>query len=81
MPVTVDARGKLAEQPFTYRVTRDGKVLVSWGGRVVSTIAGKAGAKLASQLAAAADDAAVQLLLARVTGHFKRGTEPRDGDG
>lgn len=78
--MTVDARGKLAEQPFSYRVTRDGKVLVSWGGRVVSTLAGKAGARLAAQLATA-DEAAVQLLLARATGHFKRGTELRDGDG
>ena len=75
--MTVDRRGKLAERPFSYRVTRDGAVHASWGGRVVKIIAGKAGAKLAAQLAAA-DDEQAQLLLARATGQFKHGTEPRD---
>lgn len=75
----IDRRGKLADEPFTYRATKDGKVLVSWGGRVVTTVAGAAAARLITQLAGA-DDAATQLLLAKVTGHFKRGTE-RSGDG
>lgn len=74
----VDRRGKLAEQPFSYRVTKDGKVLMSWGGRVVKTVAGAAGARLAAQLAAADEDAQ-QLLLAKATGQFKHGTE-RAGD-
>jgi hypothetical protein len=75
--VTVDRRGKLAERPFSFRVTRDGRLIVSWGGRVVKTIAGKVAARLADQLASADDDQA-QLLLARATGQFKHGTEPRD---
>lgn len=73
----IDQRGKLAEQPFSYRVTRDGKVIMSWGGRVVKTMAGQAAERLAAQLATA-DDAQAQLLLARATGQFKHGTEPRD---
>jgi hypothetical protein len=77
--MVTDRRGKLDEQPFSFQVTREGAVRVSWGGRVVKTVAGDAGAKLAARLAAATADAA-QLLLARATGHFKRGTEPRDGD-
>ncbi|MCE9576096.1 MAG: hypothetical protein K8W52_23290 [Deltaproteobacteria bacterium] len=74
----MDRRGKLAEQPFTYRATKDGKVLVSWGGRVVTTVAGAAAARLIAQLKSA-DDPATQLLLAKVTGQFKHGTE-RSGD-
>lgn len=76
--MAVDRRGKLAEQPFSYRVTKDGKVMMSWGGRVVKTVAGAAGARLAAQLAAASEDEQ-QLLLAKATGHFKHGTE-RSGD-
>ena len=76
--MAVDRRGKLAEQPFSYRVTKDGKVMMSWGGRVVKTVAGAAGERLAAQLAAASDDEQ-QLLLAKATGHFKHGTE-RSGD-
>lgn len=74
--MAVDRRGKLAERPFSYRVTRDGAVIMSWGGRVVKTVAGKAAGKLAAQLAAADDDQ-VQLLLAKATGQFKHGTEPK----
>lgn len=73
----VDARGKLTERPFSYRVTRDGTVIMSWAGRVVKTVAGKPAERLAAQLAAADDDQA-QLLLAKATGQFKHGTEPRD---
>jgi hypothetical protein len=76
----VDRRGKLAEQPFSFRVTKDGKVMMSWGGRVVKTVAGAAAARLAAQLAAA-DDAEQQLLLAKATGHFKHGTESAGDDG
>ncbi len=74
----IDRRGKLALEPFTYRPTKDGKVMVSWGGRVVTTVAGAAAARLIKQLAGA-DEAMVQLALAKITGHFKRGTE-RSGD-
>lgn len=74
----VDRRGKLAEQPFSFRVTKDGKVMMSWGGRVVKTLAGPAAERLAAQLAAADEDGQ-QLLLAKATGHFKHGTE-RSGE-
>jgi hypothetical protein len=63
-----------AEGEFSYRVTRDGTVFVSWRGRVVVTLAG---AKAERFLAGVrdADAAAAQLWMARVTGNFKRGNE------
>lgn len=70
-----DARGRLAGNPFTYRITKDGKVMISRGGRVVSTVAAAAAIRLTAQLDAAADDPAVQQLLARVTGHYRQGNE------
>jgi len=60
---------------FTARVTKDERVLVSWQGRVVTTVAGAHGRRLADALGREQDDAARQLLLARATGNFKHGNE------
>lgn len=64
----------LEDDPFAWRVTADGAVLVSRGGRRVVTVAGARGAKLATQLETASDEHAQQLL-ARATGNYKRGNE------
>jgi len=77
--VTVDRRGKLTERPFTHQTTRD-KILISWQGRVVKTLAGDEAARVRSELAALDDDG-VQLLLAKLTGNFKRGNERSGRDG
>ncbi len=66
----------LADDPFDWRTTKDGQVLVSRGGRVVTTVRGSAAGRLLGRLAAASDDEAQQLL-ARVTGNYKRGNERR----
>ncbi len=63
---------------FGYAVTKDGRVRISYGPRVVTTVAGAAASKLIASLRAA-DEQAVQQLLARATGNFKRGNE-RPGD-
>ncbi|MBA4606907.1 hypothetical protein H1W00_00270 [Aeromicrobium sp. Marseille-Q0843] len=65
-----DARNRFAEDVFTHRVTKDGKVLVSWQGRTVTTVSGRAAERLIPRLEAA-DRREVQHLLARATGHFK----------
>lgn len=69
----VDQRGRLAELPFEHRVTKDGAVRISYGGRLVTTVAGEAARRLVRSLDAAADDRDAQLLLAKATGNFKRG--------
>jgi hypothetical protein len=33
---TVDARGRLEDEPFAFRITKDGRVLVSYQGRPVA---------------------------------------------
>jgi hypothetical protein len=71
--VTVDKRGKLADEPFDVQITRD-KVLVRFRNRLVATLVDRD----ADDIRAAHDagDAAqVQLLVARKTGNFKRGNE------
>ena len=60
---------------YLYQLTRD-KVLISWQGRIVKTLAGDDAARFRVDLTDLDDDA-VQLLLARITGNFKRGNEPR----
>jgi len=61
-------------EPFSYRVTKDGRVLVAFHGRHVVTVAGRPADRLAAALADA-DNEQEQLLLARATGNFKRGNE------
>jgi hypothetical protein len=70
----IDKRGKLAEQPFTFQTTKDGKVFIHWQGKLVTTLRGKAAEKFLKSMKDA-NPAQVQLLMARVTGHFKHGNE------
>lgn len=68
----------LADDPFDWQVTKDGRVLVSRGGRRIVVVAGDRARKLSAGLDAALarqDPAAAQQLLARVTGNYKRGNE------
>ena len=64
------------ERPFSYRSRRDGTVSIFWNNQAATVLAGK----LAERFLAAApdaDDAELQLLMAKATGNFKRGNERR----
>lgn len=61
---------------FAWQATKDGRVRISWRGRVVTTLTGAAAARFLHQ-AEGADEEAAQLLMARATGNFKRGNERR----
>jgi hypothetical protein len=56
-----------------YRLVKDGRVRISHRDRHVVTLAGERAA--AFRAAVAPDGADEQLLMARVTGNFKRGNE------
>ena len=60
--------------PFDYRVTKQGGVIVSRGGRVVMTVGGGDAARLVVALQRA-DDSQAQHLLARASGNYRRGNE------
>lgn len=68
------SEGALADDPFTYRVTKDGRVLIERGGRTVTVVAGRAARQLTSKLDGATATAAQQIL-ARATGNYRRGNE------
>lgn len=69
-----DARNRFDEDIFTYRITKDGKVLISSEGKLVTTVAGKPAQQLTFKLQTS-DRLEVQHLLARATGNFKHGNE------
>jgi hypothetical protein len=62
------------EDIFTYRITKDDKVLISWQGRLVMTLASSRADRFRERVEGL-DSQGVQLLLARATGNFKRGNE------
>ncbi|QTX06117.1 hypothetical protein G127AT_02320 [Agromyces archimandritae] len=66
----------LESDPFSYRVTKGGLVLVSRGGRTVVTVGGAPAQKLQAALASAGPDEE-QLLLAKATGNYRHGNERR----
>ena len=71
------AAGRLrAVSGFTCHLPKDGTVRISHRHRHVVTLAGERARSFREQIAAATD-AEAQLLMARVTGNFKRGNERR----
>ena len=65
----------LDDDPFDYRVTQDGRVLVSRGGRLVVIVGGRDADRLIPLLGG--DALKDQELLARATGNYRRGNERR----
>ncbi|PNY81561.1 hypothetical protein [Deinococcus koreensis] len=76
-----DARGELQDGRFDFHALKDGRVIVSWYGRPVTTLAGRDAERFLARLAelerAGLDDHAAQLVMARATGNFRRGNEGR----
>jgi hypothetical protein len=69
-----DRRGKLEEEVFSYQATKEGRVLIFWQGKHVTTLKGDKAARFLRQIEDA-DDHAAQLIMAKATGNFKRGNE------
>ncbi|HKH08394.1 MAG TPA: hypothetical protein VKA62_05530 [Agromyces sp.] len=65
---------RLTTDPFDYRVTKQGGVMVIRGGRAVMTVGGHDAVRLVAALQRA-DDSQVQHLLARASGNYRRGNE------
>lgn len=73
----IDKRNKLQAEPFTFRETKEGTVLIYWHGKQVMILSEKKAGKFLQALVLANTHEA-QLLMARVTGNFKRGNERKD---
>jgi hypothetical protein len=71
----IDKRKRLEKEVFTYRVTKNNSVFIDYNGRQVTTLKGKEAEKILNKINQAPSDHEVQLILAKVTGNFKRGNE------
>jgi hypothetical protein len=63
----------LDEMPFDYKVLKD-KVRIQWNGKPVMMLKGISAQKLIKKIENA-EGMEVQLILAKITGNFKRGNE------
>jgi hypothetical protein len=66
---------RLDEEQFTYQVLKNGNVLIFWHGKQIQILSGTKAMMLAADLESAAADRDVQMILAKITGNFKRGNE------
>ncbi|MCK6580037.1 MAG: hypothetical protein L6Q98_18245 [Anaerolineae bacterium] len=72
----IDKRGRLDEAFFSFRATKDGRVMLYWYDKHVRTLAGEAAQKFLASIEGLDEaDKDAQLLMAKATGNFKRGNE------
>ena len=70
----VDKRNYLKGEPFDYRETKNGQVFLLWEGKQVKILKGKDAQRFLTKVANL-DAHAAQLVMAKLTGNFKRGNE------
>lgn len=61
-------------EPFAYRASKEGKVFLYYQGKLVRTLNGDKADEFLAEIEDAGDTEA-QLLMAKITGNFKRGNE------
>jgi len=59
---------------LTFRAAKDGKVFIHWHGKQIMILKGASAEKFMASMAGA-DAQQAQLLMAKITGHFKHGNE------
>ncbi|MDP5276521.1 hypothetical protein [Chengkuizengella axinellae] len=70
----IDKRDRLKESPFSYKITKANKVMIYWDNRMIKTLSEKESKKFLSNIEGK-DEFGIQLILAKLTGNFKRGNE------
>lgn len=70
-----DKRNRLGENPFTYSISKNQTVFISYEGKQIKIAKGKEAEKLIGKIQQAETDKDVQLILAKATGNFKHGNE------
>ncbi|MBE2228728.1 MAG: hypothetical protein IAE93_15340 [Ignavibacteria bacterium] len=70
----VDQRDILDEEPFGYKELKDNKVQIYWNNKPVLLLKGGEALKLLKKLGNS-EGKQTQLILAKITGNFKRGNE------
>ncbi|GGB35161.1 hypothetical protein F3157_10665 [Virgibacillus dakarensis] len=71
----IDKRNRLDEESFSYRVTKNNTVFIDWQNKQVKILKGKEAEKFLNKINRVRDEKELQLLMAKITGNFKRGNE------
>ncbi|WP_342443459.1 hypothetical protein MHB40_10655 [Lysinibacillus sp. FSL K6-0057] len=72
----IDKRNRLNEEPFTYQMTKKGTVVIYYEGKQIKIVKEKEAERLLAKIQEVKGQIKeVQLLLAKITGNFKRGNE------
>ncbi|MQR96219.1 hypothetical protein [Fictibacillus phosphorivorans] len=71
----IDKRNRLEEKPFSYRETKDQNVFIDYYGKQVKILKGKEAEKFLNRIRTSESEMAEQLIMAKITGNFKRGNE------
>jgi hypothetical protein len=72
----IDKRNRLSEEPFTYQTTKKGAIVIYYRGKQIKIIKDSEAANLITRMKEVEGNLTeVQLLLAKITGNFKRGNE------
>lgn len=72
----IDKRNRLGEEPFAYQITKNGTVTINYKGKQIKVVKDKEAERLITRIKAVENNILeVQLLLAKITGNFKRGNE------
>ncbi|MGI8669201.1 MAG: hypothetical protein ACR2J3_05040 [Aridibacter sp.] len=72
--VNQNSQNALEQEPFSFRQYKNGKISIYWNDREVMFLTGKKADKFFSQMEDASDIEA-QMIMAKITGNFKRGNE------
>ncbi|MGG2016216.1 hypothetical protein [Bacillus sp. S10(2024)] len=72
----IDKQNRLSKEPFAYQITKKGTVIIYYGGKQIKIVKDREAERLIARIKEVEDNVtAVQLLLAKMTGNFKRGNE------
>ncbi|MCR8847520.1 hypothetical protein NQ095_03810 [Rossellomorea sp. SC111] len=74
----IDKRNRLEDSPFHYRVLKDQTVFIEYEGKQVKILRGREAGKFLKKINDANDEKGIQLIMAKVTGNFKRGNERKN---
>ncbi|KEZ50510.1 hypothetical protein [Metabacillus indicus] len=71
----IDKHNQLDKLPFSCSSTKNGIVFINYFHKQVKILKGKEAEQFLKKMEAAADEKAKQLIMAKITGNFKRGNE------
>lgn len=72
----IDKRNRLSKEPFNYEITKKGTVVIHYKGKQIKIVKDREAERLITRIKEVEDNiSAIQLVLAKITGNFKRGNE------